>query len=150
MIKRIKNKSFHLLNRNENLRQLIVYLFIGGGSALTDLILLFIFVDLFNIYYLIAQTLSFTIVSTVAFFLHKKYTFRHKSKSGDKWRYTLFILIAGTGLLWSLFFLYLFVSVLNLHYLLAAVLVKFIVLVWNFLMNKFVTFRVTHEEEFIA
>src|SRR3989344_8360217 len=121
MVTRLSKKTYHFINRNQNLRQLVVYLFIGGSSALTDLILLFIFVDFFHIFYLIAQTLSFIIVSTSAFFLHKNYTFQHKGKQ-NKLRYLIFLIIAGSGLLWSLFFLFIFVSFFKLYYLFAAVL----------------------------
>lgn len=140
MVKKLGKKTYRYINGRENLRQFVVYFFIGGFSALSDLILLFIFVDIFHIFYLTAAALSFTIVSTIAFFLHKNYTFQHKGKK-NKLRYVIFIFVAISGLLWSLFFLYLFVSVFNMYYLFAAVIVKFIVLGWNFLMNKFVTFR---------
>lgn len=140
MIIRLGKKTYRFINSYENLRQFVVYIFIGGLSAVSDLILLFILVDFFNVFYLFAATLSFIIVGTTAFFLHKNYTFKHKNRSG-KIRYLIFLIVAGSGLLWSVFFLYIFVSILGLYYLFAAVIVKFIVLAWNFLMNKFVTFR---------
>ncbi len=146
MLIKLGKKTYHFLNRYENLRQGIVYLIIGGASALSDLILLFIFVDFLKIYYLIAATISFTLVSTVAFFLHKRFTFRHRGSS-NKLRYLMFILTAGSGLLWSIFFLYTFVSNFKLHYLQAAVIVKFIVLIWNFTVNKYLTFRQPNEVE---
>ena len=139
MIIRFGKKTYHFINRYENLRQLIVYLFVGGSSALSDLILLFIFVDFLKIHYLLAATLSFTIVSTAAFFLHKNYTFRHKG-SQTRLRYLVFLLTAGSGLLWSLSLLLLLVDIFKIHYLIAAVMTKFIVLIWNFLVNKFITF----------
>lgn len=146
MVTKISKQAYHFINKNENLRQLIVYLLIGGSSALADLILLFVFVDFLHIFYLIAQILSFTVVSTAAFYLHKNYTFQHKGKQ-NKLRYLIFLIIAGSGLLWSLFFLFIFVSIFKLHYLVAAVIVKFIVLIWNFIMNKFVTFRKLKDQQ---
>lgn len=140
MVKTLSKKTYRLINKNENLRQLVVYLVIGGFSALSDLIILFLFVDFLHIFYLVAASISFTVVSAIAFYLHKNYTFKHKG-SDTKLRYLIFLVIAGSGLLWNLFFLYLFVSKLGFHYLIAAIIVKFIVLIWNFLMNKFVTFR---------
>lgn len=140
MITKAGKKTYRFINRYEHLRQFIVYFFIGGLSAVSDLILLFIFVDFFHIFYLVAAALSFSIISTAAFFLHKNYTFKHKDRT-SKLRYLIFLVVAGSGLLWSLFFLFLFVSIFKFYYLLAAVIVKFIVLAWNFLMNKFVTFR---------
>ena len=140
MVKRLGRKTYSYINERENLRQFIIYFFVGGFSAFSDLVLLFIFVDIFHIFYLISAAISFTIVSSAAFFLHKNFTFKHRSKQ-NKLRYILFIIVAISGLLWSLFFLFLFVSILKIYYLFAAIIVKFIVLIWNFLMNKFVTFR---------
>ncbi len=140
MIKKISKKTYHVINEREQLRQFVMYFFVGGFSAFSDLVLLFIFVDLFHIYYLIAASISFTLVTTTAFFLHKNYTFKHKGPT-NKLRYLTFIIVALSGLFWSLLFLYIFVSILRIYYLLGAVFVKFIVLAWNFLMNKFVTFR---------
>lgn len=146
MIIRIGKKTYHFINRYENLRQFVVYFFIGGTSALSDLILLFIFVDLFKIYYLIAATLSFIIVASIAFFFHKKFTFRFEGKR-NKFRFLIFLFTAGTGLLWSILILFTLVEFFHLWYLLAAVITKFIVLTWNFLVNKFVTFRKLKSEK---
>ena|SRR3990167_7230137 len=140
MIIRFGKKTYHFINRYENLRQLVVYLFVGGASALSDLILLFIFVDILKIFYLLSATLSFITVSTAAFFFHKNFTFRHKGKN-NKLRYIIFLVTAGSGLFWSLVLLYTFVDIFKLWYLEAAVIIKFIVLTWNFLINKYLTFR---------
>ncbi|OGY24664.1 MAG: hypothetical protein A2172_03675 [Candidatus Woykebacteria bacterium RBG_13_40_15] len=139
MLKAFTFKTFNLINRYEHLRQIIVYLFVGGLSAFLDIVLLFILVDVFHIWYLFAATISFISVSTLGFFLHKRLTFRYQGRR-TKLRYVAFLFIAGSGLVWSLVLLYTFVDIFKIWYLFAAIMVKFIVLVWNFLMNKFITF----------
>jgi len=140
MVKTIALKANQFINRNENLRQSVVYTIIGGICGFFDLVLLFIFVDFLKIWYLLAAAISFILVSIFGFYCHKRFTFRHTG-SGTGFRYVIFLLTAGSGLLWNLLLLYISVSILHIWYLLAAAIVKFIVLIWNFLMNKFVTFR---------
>jgi len=140
MIKSLSLKTYHFINRYEHLRQLIAYLIIGGTCAVLNIILLYIFVDFLKIWYLLAATIAFILVATLGFFLQKKYTFRHTG-GRNKLRFLIFIFIAGSGLFWELLLLFTFVELLKMWYLTAAIVIKFIVLVWNFLMNKFVTFR---------
>ena len=140
MLIRLTKKTYRYVNGRENLRQPVTYLFIGGASALSDIILLFILVHFLHIFYLLAATISFLIVSTFGFFLHKNLTFRHKGPN-SKLRYFVFIATAGSGLIWSLLLLFAFVDIFKIWYLQAAIMVKFIVLAWNFMVNKFFTFK---------
>ena len=139
-------KAYQSLERNENLRQATVYTFIGGIAAILDLFLLFVLVSLLGLYYLLAATISFILVGFFSYYCHKRFTFRHKG-GRDEIRFIIFLIIALTGLVWTLALLYLFVDILKFWYLFAAVIVKFIVLVWNFLINKFVTFGILKDKE---
>jgi len=141
LIKRI-NKAYQLLERKENLRQVTIYIFIGGIAATLDLFLLFVLVTLLGFYYLLAATISFVLLGVFSYYCQKRFTFRHKG-GRDEIRFIIFLIIALTSLGWTIVLLHLLVDVLKFWYLEAAVIVKFIVLVWNFLMSKFVIFRQT-------
>lgn len=138
-------KAYLFLDRYENLRQIIVYLFIGGTAAVLELFILFVLVSLLHIWYLVGATISFIIVVFYSYFSHKKFTFRHKG-GRDRLRFILFLLSAITGLILSLLLLSIFVEVFKLWYFSAAVIIKFIILIWNFLMNKFVIFNIFKEK----
>ncbi len=139
MFKKLREKTYRFVNRYEQLRQVITYTVVGGFSALLDLILLFILVEAFGMWYLLAAFLSFITVSTIGFFLHKRFTFRHTG-GRNKLRYAVFLFVAGSGLVLSMISLFTLVEVFGLWYMLAAVITKFMVLIWNFLTNKFITF----------
>ena len=141
MIRTTGVRAYNYVKTKEHLRQPLTYTFIGGISGLLDLFFLFILVDLIQIWYLAAAAVSFILVSIFAFYFHKNFTFRHKGKN-NKLRYLIFLAVAGSGLIWSLILLFILVDVLGLWYLSAAVIVKFIVLAWNFSVNKFITFRI--------
>lgn len=142
MIKSPISEIYNFVNRYENLRQVIVYLIVGAVAALLDITLIFILVEFLHIWYLLAAVIAFISVATLGFFLHKKFTFRHTGGK-NRLRYLIFLFIAGSGILWEVSFLFIFVEFFRIWYLIAAVMTKFIVLSWNFSMNKFITFRFT-------
>ncbi|OGY21688.1 MAG: hypothetical protein A2126_01755 [Candidatus Woykebacteria bacterium GWB1_45_5] len=140
MIKTLGLKTYYFINRNEQLRQPLTYLIIGGTCAVLDIIILYILVEFLKIWYLLAAAIAFILIVTLGFFLQKRFTFRHKGGKNEL-RYLVFLFITGSGVVWEISFLYIFVEFLNLWYLEAAVITKFIVFSWNFLMNKYITFR---------
>jgi putative flippase GtrA len=143
MIIKIK-KIYKTFEKNENLRQVATYTVIGSFAVLLDLTLFYIFVNLFNIWYILAAALSFTILAIITFYLHKNFSFRHKG-GHNKLRFIIFFLIASGSLLFGSLLLYILVDKFKIWYLTAAVLVKLVVVFWSFLMNKYVTFRILHE-----
>ena len=146
MLNLLGSKAYKFIENNENIRQATVYTFIGGIAATLDLFVLFVLVSLLGVYYLLAATISFVSVGFFSYYCHKRFTFRYKG-GRDEIRFVIFLIIALTGLVWTLLLLYLFVDTLKFWYLFAAVIVKFIVLVWNFLINKFVTFGILKGKE---
>jgi putative flippase GtrA len=141
-------KTHKKIEKHENARQLVTYFLIGSFNAISDLAILFLLVDFLKIFYLYSQTISFIFVATIAFFLHKNYTFRHKGRN-NKLRYIIFLVIASSGLLWNLLLLSIFVEFFKIKYLLAATIIKFIIFLWNYTMNRLITFRVMHREEYL-
>ena len=123
--------------------QFLKFFFIGGFFALLDLIILYILTDLFGFFYLYSAVLGFIIVTSFAFIVHKKFTFQCKRE--DRLRqYIFFFLVNLVGLALYSALLYIGVEYLEIFYLFVAVGAKLIVFVWNFLANKYITFR-THD-----
>lgn len=97
----------------------------------------------FHVYYLHSVVIGFVLVTTAAFFVHKRVTFR--CPRSDRFRqYSIFVtlnvigLSAYSGLMWA------GVERLRFHYLAVAFVSKFVIFVWNYLANKYVTFRPNH------
>lgn len=94
---------------------LIRYLVIGGGAFLINVSLLYLFTDLFGIYYLLSSVLSFLAAFAFNFLLQKFWTFKaigkiHFEASG------FFILQVCANLLLNTALLYLLVEYLGLWY----------------------------------
>ncbi len=125
---------------HEKIGEPMRYLLIGGSCAVLDLLFLYLMVNFLDIWYLIATTISFTIVSLLGFFGQKYFTFRDLSKNHKK-QIPVFFVVSAIGLLINAGFMFFFVSVLGIWYIAANIVTKFIVLIWNFLANKKITFR---------
>lgn len=126
---------------HEKIGEPMRYLLIGGTCAILDLLFLYLIVNFLNVWYLIATTISFTIVSFLGYFGQKYFTFRNFEKKHKK-QLTIFFVVVGIGLLINVGFMFVFVSILGIWYIAANIITKFIVLVWNFLANKKITFRI--------
>lgn len=116
------------------------YLFVGGSCAVADLFTLFILVNIFHIWYLTASIISFIVLGIAGYAGQKYFTFRDYSKRHGI-QLTIFFLIIGTGLLLNSLSMLFFVSFLGFWYLWGSVITKFIMLVWNFTANKYLTFN---------
>ncbi|MDI6778009.1 MAG: GtrA family protein [Patescibacteria group bacterium] len=125
---------------HEKIGEPMRYLLIGGTCAVLDLLFLYLMVNFLNVWYLIATTISFLVVSLFGYFGQKHFTFRNTERNHKK-QLTLFFMVTGTGLLINAGFMFAFVSLLGIWYIIANIITKFIVLVWNFLANKHITFR---------
>jgi len=134
-------KKISYLFEHEKFGETIRYLLIGGTCATLDMLLLYTFVDYFHIWYLYAATVSFILVSTLGYFGQKYFSFRNHDNN-HKRQLPIFFIVAGVGLLLNAGFMFLLVSLVGLWYILASIITKFVVLIWNFSANKNITFRV--------
>jgi putative flippase GtrA len=116
------------------------FILAGGVFAATDVLFLFILVDYFHIWYLASATISFSLITLFGFFIQKKFTFRDSSVT-SKAQFLKFSIISIAGLLLNAIFIYLFVRTIGLWYIFANLLTKVIVLLWNYLANKKITFK---------
>lgn len=134
------DKVFSLTFEHNKFGEKIRYLFIGGACAIADLIILYVLVEFFQIWYLVASIISFILVGFFGYLGQKYFTFKNDSKSHTR-QLTIFFTVIGIGLLLNSSCMFLFVSVLGIWYIFASVVTKFIVLAWNFTANKYITFK---------
>ncbi len=129
------------LNDRPSVKQFIKFSLIGGFNTLVDLAVYVFFTRIVYWHYLSAAIMAFFLAASCSFLLNKYWTFKvnHQSFSGQ---YFKFILVASGGLLWTLFFLYIFVDHLHWYDILAKVLTIIIVMNWNFWLQKLWTFKV--------
>lgn len=119
--------------------QFAKYCVVGATAAVVDFGLLYILTDLVSVHYLLSNTLSFIAAALVNYYLNRKWTFR--STGQKRKQLPIFFTVATAGLFINDGIMFLGVEYLTLHYLWAKVVATGIVTVWNYLGNKFFTFK---------
>jgi putative flippase GtrA len=110
----------------------------GSLGVLVHLVFLYIFVNYFNIWYLLATCLAFCISATTGYLMQKFFTFKNDSKNIKTQFATYFVFNIGTFVL-NILMMYLFVDYLNIIYLVAQVLACFLNAIISYLVfNKFI------------
>jgi len=152
---RVKGKSkanfsevFSLLNnlfgyffyKKNVLEQFFKFAIVGIIGTVVNLLFLYIFTDLFEIYYLISAMFSFVISLTNNYILNKIWTFKEKIKSDFNKKYLKFALVSLCSLVVNLVFLYLFTEFIGIYYMLSQILAIGFAMIVNFLGNKIWTF----------
>lgn len=112
---------------------------VGAIGTLAHYVLLVMLVEMLRTNEVAASTAGATLGALVNYLLNRRYTFRSEKRHSEA--LTKFLIIAALGLTLNSLLMLIFVEILNIYYLLAQVLSTGLVLVWNFLGNRFWTFR---------
>ena len=121
--------------------QLFRYTFVGGIAFIVDFSMLFVFTEIFSIYYLISAAIAFLLGLTTNYFLSIFWVF-HKHTINNRWyEFGVFALIGIVGLGLNEFFIWFFTEHIHFHYLLSKIVSTVFVYLWNFFARKFILFR---------
>lgn len=137
----MKNWILDILKK-KFVNQFIKFCFVGVVNTAIDFGILNLGVIVFkwNIY--LAATIAFIIAASNSFLMNKYWTFTEKSK-GMRFatQYFQFLMVSTGGLLLNLGIMYIFIEGAGLWYNWAKVFATAIVIMWNFGLNKYWTFR---------
>lgn len=121
--------------------QFFIFCIIGTLNTVLDFFLYYVFTRLLDIYFIVANIISFALVSLMSFFLNKRWTFRDQNHRIHL-QYMKFLTVVTLGLLLNTSLLYVFVRWLHISDLVAKAFAVGVVLFWNFGMNKLWTFSI--------
>lgn len=119
----------------------IKYFIAGVTAATTNLVLLFVLTEFFNIWYLISASLAFIVAFSVSFYLQKFWTFRDKSKDKDHKQKAGYFIVAIVNLGINAVGIYALVEWLDIHYLLAQIITGVLIAVYSYAIYRFVIFK---------
>ncbi len=126
---------------DQRLQRTLKYIMATGLTFCIEFFLLWLFTDIFNIYYLISATLAFIITVSIGYIINRRFVFK-ESKRSHVQAYSYFVLISLGGLLIVVVGLAILVQNFQVHYLLARILVIVLTFLWTYSMNALVTFKV--------
>ncbi|MEA4852531.1 MAG: GtrA family protein [Paludibacter sp.] len=132
-------KLFKVPTKNAYI-QLFRYCFSGGIAFVVDFCILFLLTEYFAVHYLLAASLGFLAGLIITYLLSVFWIFDERRVEKKTLEITIFVTIGLVGLLLTSAFMWLFTSVLLLHYLFSKILTTGIVMGWNFVAKKFILF----------
>lgn len=135
LIKTLIRKSHHL----------ILYGVIGSFSSALDFIIYTFLVQVLGVQYLVANCISVVAGISTSFVLNRNYNF--KVKDNTKRRFSIFLCVGFTGLMLSNLILYTCINTFELNKIVSKLLSIVLVVFFQFLINKYITFKPnTHGE----
>ncbi len=117
------------------------YIVSGGLGGLIQLAVDYLFVDVLGRWYMEGVIVGFLTALIVVFLLHKYWTFKDYDLKGSVRQFGIYSTVSVCALFGNVFFMALFVSVLNIWYIWAQLATICIVSGASFFVNTFVTFK---------
>lgn len=118
---------------------LILYGIIGSFSSGLDFFIYTLLVQVIGLQYIISNCISVLGGITTSFILNRNYNFKVKDKT--KLRFSIFLTVGLCGLLFSNIILYICIDIMCIDKIISKLLSIFLVVFFQFLANKFVTFK---------
>ena len=128
----------------EKFHHLVLYGIIGSFSSGLDFLIYTLLVQLVGLQYLVANCISVIAGISTSFYLNRNYNF--KVKDHTKRRFSIFLTVGLCGLVMSNLILYLCIDNLGMDKLISKLLSIVLVVFFQFLVNKYLTFKPTNNE----
>jgi putative flippase GtrA len=116
--------------------------FLVGGVAVTllQVVLLYVFSSLLNVWYLLAAQLSFVISFLASFFIYRNWVFPGGSKASHH-QFVLYTILTVVNFFMNGFGMFLFVDWLGVWYIYSQIIVKAIICVVNYFLYDMLIFN---------
>ena len=137
----MKEKAKFIFNK---FRHLILYGIIGSFAAGLDFLIYTVLVQLVGTPYLVANCISVLGGITTSFILNRNYNFKVKDHATR--RFSIFLTVGLCGLVLSNIILYVCIDVLSIDKLVSKLLSIVLVVFFQFLVNKYLTFKPSENE----
>ena len=141
MIGRMKSLYTGLDEQYPTYAQVFRFLLSGGTALGTDLVLLYLFTDIFGIWYLISAVAAFILAFGVSFTLQKYWTFGDHSREGLHMQIGAYFLVAIINLTLNTLLVYIFVEWISLYYILAQILASALIAIESFFIYQSFIFQ---------
>lgn len=130
----------NILKFYKKFRNLILYGIIGSFTSFLDFCVYTLLSFYAGVFYLAANCISVIVGIATSFYLNRKYNFKVKDHVGQ--RFTIFLTVGVCGMLLSSLILYIGNDVMHANELVVKFASIVLVVGFQFILNKFVTFRV--------
>lgn len=125
----------------KGLNQFVIFSAIGAVGTVGHYATLILLVEVLSQPPILASSLGFVVGALINYILNYHFTF--KSNKPHREALLQFLLVAAVGAGINAGLMYLCIEFLQLHYFIAQLLATGIVLLWNFIINKYWTFNIS-------
>ncbi len=112
--------------------KIVRFIISGGTGAATNIGILFLFTDVFQVWYVYSSVVAFLGSSVVSFILQKFWAFKDHSRDNIHKQAAMYFLVLLSGLGTNTFILYILVEFAGLHYLMAQIIGSALVAFWSY------------------
>lgn len=152
-IRQISDIGIHSLHDHRSrawpeIARVIKYVLVGLSGVVLNTLLLFGLTEFANLFYLVAGAISFEITILSNFLLNDIWTFSDlKGDTRYPWysRLGWYHVVSFIGIVLYLSALYGFTALMGLHYLVSNMIGVVIAFVWNFSINRLLTWKTRHQ-----
>jgi glycosyltransferase involved in cell wall biosynthesis/putative flippase GtrA len=135
------SRIFYFKNTAFNSFMILRYFICGITAAATNIFLLYIFTDIFGVWYLYSSVLAFFLALVVSFVLQKFVVFKDNKTDGLKSQFSKFLIAAVLGVLTNTALVFVFVDIFGIWYIFSQVIAGVFVMVQNFILYKLFIFN---------
>lgn len=132
---KILNKIFLKYTKNKYLI-LFRYLVTGGIVTLINILLLYIFVEIFKISYILSNIISTSICITITYIISKKIIFTEKVKIGVKKEFLSYIIISIISIIIDTIILNILIENFSTYYIISKILSTCVSTITNYFLKK--------------
>lgn len=132
-ISKLFSKSF--------IKEFIKFAIVGALGTLVNIFILFLFTDIFKMYYIFSEIIAFITSGINNYLLDKIWAFKEELQEYIVRKYSQFLLISILSLLINLSILFILVEYFGWWYILAEIVAIICAFFINYLGNKFWTFK---------
>lgn len=130
-------------NTKRQVRELTLYGICGALSTILDVGLFWIFANIFDFHYLVANAIAWILAIIFSFLANKYFVFESKSFKRDVWVKEAAEFFCARGLACGIDMggMYILVSVLDINKNYAKLIVTLVVIIINYIISKFWIFK---------
>lgn len=121
--------------------QFFRYIFVGGAAFIIDFVSLYVFTDIFGVYYLTSAAIAFILGLIANYILSISWVFNKRTLDNMWSEFTIFAVIGIIGLVLNEVIIWFFTGYVGLFYLLSKIIAAALILFWNFFARKFTLFK---------
>lgn len=120
-------------------REMVLYLIIGGGAVIIELIIFTLIFNLSNVNAVPSNVIANVVSTTYSFILNSRYNFRKTDQVAK--RMTTFFIISAIGFIAGTIIIYVMTDLMGINGNISKLVSLPVVVSIQFVLNKFITFK---------